>query len=62
MENFVLLLMPACGTYKYLSVYMCSRLEKQALEIARLVMMKKTTADSKSNVKNTLYTCDLHGQ
>ena len=48
MENFVLLLMPACGTYKYLSVYMCRRLEKHALEIARLVMMKKTTADSKS--------------
>ena len=29
-------------------------------EVARSVMMKKTTTDSKSSEKDTGYTCDLH--
>ena len=35
---------------------------KQAMEVAKLAMMKKMSADSKSKGKNTECTCDLHCQ
>ena len=37
-------------------------LGKQAMEVSRLVNGDKNDADTKSKVKNTGYTRDLHGQ